>query len=67
MKLMTRTTTRLELMNGHAAVAAATELLGTPTSTPVLLRSGERRWFGTTERVFNPLAARAELLRPRSN
>ena len=66
MKLLTRTT-RLENLSGQALVAAATELLGTAPPAPVLLRTGERRWFGSNKNCFNPLAARAELLRPRSH
>lgn len=50
-----------------AVLAAASDFLGGTHPAPVLLRVGERRWFGSSERVFNPQASRAQLLRPRSN
>lgn len=68
--MLTRTN-RLESTRREAAAsavaAAAADFLGCVQPTPVLLRSGERRWFGNSERVFNPQASRATLLRPRSN
>ncbi len=68
--MLTRTD-RLESLKREAAasavLSAAADFLGCTQPTPILLRSGERRWFGTSERVFNPQASRATLLRPRSN
>jgi len=68
--MLTRTD-RLESLKRESAasavLAAAADFLGEIRPTPVLLRASERKWFGGSERVFNPQASRATLLRPRSN
>lgn len=68
--MLTRTD-RLDSQKREAAAsavfAAAADFLGSAQPAPVLLRAGERRWFGSSERVFNPQSSRATLLRPRAN